>query len=109
MHLSKLLTLLAAATSVSAGTVPWHRKTCVVPASGTNTTDDAPAIIKAFKRCGRRGKVVFKPTTYYVNSVMDIRWLDDVEIDFRGNLLVRLSPFTISKTETYQKDLTCYM
>ncbi|KAL2854591.1 pectin lyase fold/virulence factor [Aspergillus pseudodeflectus] len=87
MHLSKLLTFLAAATSVSAGTLPRSRKTCVVPASGTNTTDDAPAIIRAFKRCGRRGKVVFKPTTYHVNSVMDIRWLEDVEIDFRGNLL----------------------
>jgi hypothetical protein len=88
MHLSKLLTFLAAAISVSAGTLPRPRKTCVVPASGTNTTDDAPAIIQAFKRCGRRGKVVFKPTTYHVNSVMDIRWLEDVEIDFRGNLLV---------------------
>ncbi|KAL3465890.1 pectin lyase fold/virulence factor [Aspergillus heterothallicus] len=87
MHFAKLLTLLAGASCVSAATLPWQRKTCVVPAAGTNTTDDAPAIIRAFKRCGRRGKVVFKPTTYHVNSVMDIRWLDDVEIDLRGNLL----------------------
>ncbi|KAL2809054.1 pectin lyase fold/virulence factor [Aspergillus granulosus] len=65
----------------------FKKKTCVIPASGTNATDDAPAIIHAFKRCGRRGKVVFKPTTYYVNSVMDIQWLEDVEIDIRGNLL----------------------
>jgi hypothetical protein len=99
MHFPKLLTVLAAATSVSAGTVPWHRKTCVIPASGTNATDDAPAIIKAFKRCGRGGKVVFKPTTYYVNSVMDIRWLDDVEIDFRGNLLVCSPPVLSQQAE----------
>ena len=64
------------------------RKTCIVPASGSNETDDA-AIINAFKSCGSQGRVVFSPTTYYVNSVMNITWLDDVEIDLYGKLLVR--------------------
>ncbi|KAL6239641.1 hypothetical protein BDW75DRAFT_227009 [Aspergillus navahoensis] len=85
MYFSRILTMLAALTCVSAGRLPT--KTCVVPASGTNETDDAPAIISAFKRCGRGGKVIFKPTTYYVNSVMNISWLQDVDIDLRGNLL----------------------
>lgn len=65
------------------------RKTCIVPASGSNETDDAPAIINAFKSCGSQGRVVFSPTTYCVNSVMNITWLDDVEIDLYGKLLVR--------------------
>ena len=64
------------------------RKTCVVEPSGTNTTDDAPAIRDAFEECGKGGKVVFKPETYYVNSVLNVTWLDDVEIDVWGTLLV---------------------
>ncbi|GAW23068.1 hypothetical protein ANO14919_126180 [Xylariales sp. No.14919] len=63
------------------------RKTCTVVAGGSNETDDAPAIINAFKDCGHGGRVVFQPTTYYVNSVMNITWLDDVEIDLYGKLL----------------------
>ncbi|KAH7397380.1 extracellular exo-polygalacturonase-like protein [Pyrenochaeta sp. MPI-SDFR-AT-0127] len=64
-----------------------RRKTCTVKAGGTNTTDDAPAIRAAFQECGRHGKIVFTPTTYHVNSVLDIRALEDVEIDVRGELL----------------------
>jgi hypothetical protein len=89
MYLSRILAVLIALTRASAGRLP--SRTCVVPASGTNETDDAPAIISAFKRCGRGGKVIFQPTTYYVNSVMNISWLQDVDIDLRGNLLVRQS------------------
>ncbi|KAL4861783.1 hypothetical protein BDV12DRAFT_190847 [Aspergillus spectabilis] len=67
MYFFKILTLLAAATRVSAGYVPPDQKTCV--------------------RCGRGGKVIFKPTTYYINSVMNTSWLEDVDIDIKGNLL----------------------
>ncbi|GKT42987.1 alpha-L-rhamnosidase rgxB [Colletotrichum spaethianum] len=63
------------------------RKTCTVRASGTNATDDTPAILEAFVNCGRRGKIVFEPTTYYVNSALNVTWLDDVEIDLQGTLL----------------------
>ncbi|KAI0891053.1 galacturan 1,4-alpha-galacturonidase B [Annulohypoxylon nitens] len=63
------------------------RKTCVVESHGVNTTDDAPAIIDAFEECGRGGKIIFLPTTYYVSSVMNITWLDNVEIDVYGTLL----------------------
>lgn len=61
---------------------------CTVPASGSNATDDAPAIVEAFKRCGRGGVVEFLNETYYVNSVMNITWLKDCEIDLKGTLLV---------------------
>ncbi|OLN81876.1 Alpha-L-rhamnosidase rgxB 3, partial [Colletotrichum chlorophyti] len=63
------------------------KKTCTVPASGTNATDDAPAILEAFEECGRGGKVVFEPTTYYVNSALNVTWLEDVDIDLQGTLL----------------------
>lgn len=86
-----LCTLLASASGVAgqeAEAAAGGRKTCTVNASGTNATDDAPAILQAFKECGRRGKVVFKPTTYYVNAALNVTWLDDVEIDLQGTLLV---------------------
>ena len=64
------------------------RKTCTVRAGGTNRTDDATAILEAFRTCGRGGKIVFNPVTYHVNTPMNVTWLDDVEIDLRGTLLV---------------------
>lgn len=67
---------------------PQGRKTCTIEASGTNQTDDAPAIRAAFRECGRHGKIVFEPTTYYVNSVLNITDLEDVDIDVQGELLV---------------------
>ena len=65
-----------------------HGKTCIVKAGGSNTTDDAPAIRKAFRECGHGGTVAFKNTTYFVNTVMDIRGLKDCTIDLKGTLLV---------------------
>ena len=35
-------------------------KTCVVPAGGSNATDDTPAINKAFTDCAKDGTVVFE-------------------------------------------------
>jgi hypothetical protein len=69
-----------------------HRKSCTIKGGGSNVTDDAPAIMKAFRKCGRNGRVVFEPTTYYVNSVMNVSWLEDVDIDIHGTILVYLSP-----------------
>ncbi|KAH7143358.1 galacturan 1,4-alpha-galacturonidase B [Fusarium sp. MPI-SDFR-AT-0072] len=64
-----------------------HLKTCVIKAGGSNITDDAPAIREAFKRCGRGERVVFKPTTYHISSVLNITGLKDVEVDIQGKLL----------------------
>lgn len=67
--------------------------TCVIAASGTNATDDAPAIVDAFEQCGQGGTVVFAAnTTYFVNSVMNITWLQDVHVDIQGTLVVSPQP-----------------
>lgn len=78
------LSLLAVAVDAEQAS----RKVCNVKAGGTNTTDDAPAILEAFDQCGKNGRVVFEDTTYYVNSVMNVTGLDDVEVDIHGTLLV---------------------
>ncbi|OOQ90343.1 Alpha-L-rhamnosidase rgxB [Penicillium brasilianum] len=74
-------------TLFSPATAKGHRKSCIIKSGGSNVTDDAPAILEAFTKCGRNGKVIFAPTTYYINSVMNISWLEDVEIDIYGKLL----------------------
>lgn len=70
-----------------------HQNSCVIKSGGTNVTDDSPAILKAFRDCGQNGRIVFEPTTYYVNSVMNISCLDNVDINIRGTLLVCLPLF----------------
>jgi hypothetical protein len=87
MRLGQLLPLSLLALHADASPTQ-SRKTCSIKASGTNQTDDAPAIRAAFRDCGRHGKIVFEPTTYYVNSVLNITDLEDVEIDIQGELLV---------------------
>lgn len=62
---------------------------CTIAASGTNLTDDAPAIRAAFKECKSNARIVFTPTTYYINTELDIRGLENVDIDIQGELLVR--------------------
>ncbi|OBT47732.1 hypothetical protein VE00_02195 [Pseudogymnoascus sp. WSF 3629] len=85
---SVLTLLLAVSGSVATNDKDKdHRKSCVVKSGGSNATDDAPAILKAFKKCGHKGRVVFEPTNYYVNSVMNIDWLKDVDVDIYGTLL----------------------
>ncbi|KAJ5710451.1 hypothetical protein N7488_004607 [Penicillium malachiteum] len=65
----------------------FSSKTCVIPASGSETIDDAPAIVKAFEECGKGGKIIFENTTYHVNSVMKTTGLQDCEVDLHGTLL----------------------
>ncbi|KAF1964791.1 putative exo-polygalacturonase [Bimuria novae-zelandiae CBS 107.79] len=65
-----------------------EQKVCTVAASGTNKTDDAPAIRSALSKCNNGGRIIFEPTTYYVNSVLNITGLEDVDIDINGKLLV---------------------
>lgn len=87
MRIERLLPVALFALQSSA--IPTQgRKTCTIKASGTNKTDDAPAIRAAFKQCGRHGMVIFEPTTYFVNSVLNITDLEDVDIDVQGELLV---------------------
>ncbi|KAK4612343.1 Alpha-L-rhamnosidase rgxB [Fulvia fulva] len=58
---------------------------CYVDTIGTG--DDAPAIVDAFQRCGKDGKVVFNATTYHIDSVMNTTGLSNVEVDVQGTLL----------------------
>ena len=64
-------------------------KICKVPAGGSETIDDAPAIRRAFRECNHGGKIVFQNTTYHVNTVLKTTGLVDVDIDLYGTLLVR--------------------
>ena len=85
--------LLCGARSVVSSEVtslgfPHHKKTCVVKPGGSIETDDAPAIVEAFDRCGHGGRVVFLNTTYHVNSVLDTTDLEDCDIDLHGTMLV---------------------
>lgn len=66
-----------------------QQSSCSIKSGRSNATDDAPAILEAFKQCGRNGRVIFEPKTYYVNSVMNISWLENVDIEIHGKLLVR--------------------
>ncbi|KAL3495803.1 pectin lyase fold/virulence factor [Aspergillus germanicus] len=60
-------------------------KTCTIPAN-EDGTDDAPAIIKAFKRCKKDSNIIFQNTTYNIGTAMNLKGLDNVRIDIQGNL-----------------------
>ncbi|KAG4033191.1 hypothetical protein MFRU_005g02040 [Monilinia fructicola] len=62
------------------------RATCTIQPS-LNGTDDAPAILSAFKTCGKDGTVVFLNHTYTINSIMNTTGLSNCNIDIHGTLL----------------------
>ncbi|KAJ5288155.1 hypothetical protein N7478_003841 [Penicillium angulare] len=84
---STLVAIGACLLDLTNATGNGQRKTCVVQGGGTNATDDAPQILHAFKTCGQHGTVIFEPKDYYVNSVMNVSWLKDVDIDIHGRLV----------------------
>lgn len=88
-----LLALLSGVTAASS--LARQTKTCTVKAGGSNVTDDAPAVLEAFRECGQDATVVFEPTTYHINSVMNVTWLQNVKIDLQGTISVRLLHHTI--------------
>ncbi|CAG8022233.1 unnamed protein product [Penicillium salamii] len=87
MHFHSTVALAIQAILFNVVIAKRQQGSCSIKSGGTNTTDDAPAILKAFKQCGRNGRVIFEPTTYYVNSVMNISWLENVDIEIHGKLL----------------------
>lgn len=97
-------TLLIAQTSLA---TPSGIK-CVIEPSGVNSTDDSPAIVEAFERCGENGNIVFKNETYFVNSVLKFEGLRNVKIDVYGTLLVRriIVPRAVNKSNFYSGALT---
>jgi thymidine phosphorylase len=50
---------LSARNNTGTGSTGGSRQECVVVSGGSNTTDDSPAITKAFEDCKNGGKVVF--------------------------------------------------
>ncbi|KAH2007746.1 hypothetical protein KXV95_001047 [Aspergillus fumigatus] len=89
MYLANILpwVLLPLAVIADATTGQSHRRTCVVKAGGSESVDDTPAILNAFRRCGKEGRIVFQNTTYHVNSVMNTSGLHNCDIDLYGTLL----------------------
>ncbi|GAB7363863.1 hypothetical protein MBLNU230_g4427t1 [Neophaeotheca triangularis] len=59
---------------------------CVVP-SMPNGGDSSPAIIEAFQKCGKNGKVIFKNETYHVDRVMETTGLENCEVEVHGTLI----------------------
>ncbi|TKX22206.1 glycosyl hydrolases family 28 protein [Elsinoe australis] len=55
---------ISSVTGIAAGPTV-QRNVCTVQSAGSNETDDAPAILKAFGQCGKDATIVFQPTTYY--------------------------------------------
>ncbi|KAF1994512.1 glycoside hydrolase family 28 protein [Amniculicola lignicola CBS 123094] len=84
---SVVLCTLNLLSHVTDASIFSSKKTCKVKSGGTNATDDAPAILSAFKECGKHGNIIFEDEKYYVNSVMNVQGLDDVDIDIKGTLL----------------------
>lgn len=82
-----LAIIFLAITGISQAKTPAP-KVCTVPAAGSASIDDTPAILSAFDSCGLGGKIVFTNTTYHVNSVMNTTGLQDCEVDLQGTLLV---------------------
>ncbi|KAK0477647.1 pectin lyase fold/virulence factor [Armillaria novae-zelandiae] len=59
---------------------------CRVHASN-DASDDAPAILSAFDRCGQGGTVVLNDGLYHIESVMNTTGLRDVKVDLSGTML----------------------
>ncbi|KAL7807139.1 glycoside hydrolase family 28 protein [Trichoderma aethiopicum] len=61
---------------------PKRRKTCHVPSCGS---DDAPEILKAFRRCNEGGTVVLNEE-YTIASPLDLTFLEAVDVALTGTI-----------------------
>lgn len=95
-----LAAVSVSAAAAAAAALTREARICTVPASGTNATDDAPAIQAAFAECNNGGRIVFNPTTYYVNSILNITGLEDVQVEIQGKLLVRIERHCLPRVAT---------
>ncbi|KAJ5540427.1 hypothetical protein N7494_005503 [Penicillium frequentans] len=88
MYFPRVLLQFLAVAGLSQAAQPRESSTvCTVPAAGSTSIDDAPAILEAFRKCGHGGKIIFTNTTYHINSVMNTTGLQDCEVDLQGTLL----------------------
>ncbi|KAF5368300.1 hypothetical protein D9757_010527 [Collybiopsis confluens] len=73
-------------TVVLSGTIRKEGSTCTVRAS-TDGSDDAPAILEAFRTCGRNGMIELHDPLYNIDTVMETVGLSNVHIDLTGRML----------------------
>ncbi|KAJ7779678.1 putative rhamnogalacturonase A [Mycena metata] len=78
-----LSVILLAALSATAQNPP-HKNTCTVHAAG-NGTDDAPAILAAFAKCGKGGNIVLPSANYTISQPMTTH-LEGGQFDLHGYL-----------------------
>ncbi|OCL01446.1 glycoside hydrolase family 28 protein [Glonium stellatum] len=82
-----LLSILLVASANANHISNWnHNEVCVIHATN-NGSDDTPAILSAFQRCGQGGNIIFQNTTYTIHQVMNTTGLSDCQIDIHGTLL----------------------
>jgi galacturan 1,4-alpha-galacturonidase len=86
------ITLLLGARAVHGGFVTKVGSVCTIHAS-PNMSDDAPAILQAFALCGKDASIIFDPSTFHIESVMNTTGLQNVHVDLPGTLLVSLEKF----------------
>ncbi|KAF9459794.1 polygalacturonase [Collybia nuda] len=86
LHRSICVALLLGFITARGGSVTKVGSICTVHASPDHS-DDAPAILQAFDLCGKDASVVFDPTTFHIESVMNTTGLRNVEVDLPGTLL----------------------
>lgn len=67
-HILSLLLYLCQISLVLSGTVLRTGSTCTVQASA-NGSDDAPAILEAFQRCGVDGTIQLHDPLYHIETV----------------------------------------
>jgi len=83
----RLISVFFFIANTSATSIHVPRATCTITPS-LNGSDDAPAILSAFKKCGKDGTIVFQNHTYTINSIMNTTGLSNVNIEIHGTLLV---------------------
>jgi hypothetical protein len=66
------------------------RQTCTIQPK-KDGSDDSPAILEAFEKCGQGGRIVFLRETYNIGKVMKTIGLNDCQIDIPATLKVCLT------------------
>jgi hypothetical protein len=72
------------ATNVEVRQAPT-RQTCTIQPQ-KDGSDDSPAILAAFEKCGQGGRIVFLRETYNIGRVMKTIGLNDCQIDIPATL-----------------------
>ncbi|KAI0381790.1 glycoside hydrolase family 28 protein [Hypomontagnella monticulosa] len=89
MKSALLSAVLALAGSASAA-LNVTGSTCTVTPLTTGVNgkepDDTPQILDAFKQCGTNGKVVLSEGMFHIGQVMDLKNLNNVDLEIHGTL-----------------------